>query len=125
MKGNELSEMQRELVEIRKLLRQINISSKTEKNEEDDDYEFYEDQAELGFFGTNILNVEPETNLFETVDKEGEEMEDSDKEVEVTLELSDEVIVGLSLQAHKRNITLNDLISEIIQESLIDETGKS
>jgi predicted HicB family RNase H-like nuclease len=43
----------------------------------------------------------------------------------VTLELSDEVIVGLSLQAHKRNITLNDLISEIIQESLIDETGKS
>jgi len=125
MKGNELGEMQRELVEIRKLLRQINISSKTEKNEEDDDYEFYEDQAELGFFGTNILNVEPETNLFETVDKEGEEMEDSDKEVEVTLELSDEVIVGLSLQAHKRNITLNDLISEIIQESLIDETGKS
>lgn len=125
MKGNELSEMQRELVEIRKLLRQINISSKTEKNEEDDDYEFYEDQAELGFFGTNILNVEPETNLFETVDKEGEEMEDSDKEVEVTLELSDEVIVGLSLQAHKRNITLNDLISEIIQESLMNEDKKS
>jgi predicted HicB family RNase H-like nuclease len=125
MKGNELGEMQRELVEIRKLLRQINISSKTEKNEEDDDYEFYEDQAELGFFGTNILNVEPETNLFEKIDKEGEKMKDPDKEVEVILELSDEVIVGLSLQAHKRKITLNDLISEIIQESLIDETEKS
>ena len=122
MKENEIGEMRRELVEIRKLLRQINIK---EKIKEDDDYELYEDQAELGFFGTNITNIEPETNLFEKVDQEGEEMEDSDKEVEVTLELSDEVIVGLSLQAHKRNITLNDLISEIIQESLMNEDKKS
>ena len=122
MTQGETAEVQRELVEIRKLLRQINASTKTE---EDTDYELYEDQAELGFFGTNISNLEPETNLFETIDQEGVKMTDLDKEVEVTLELSDEVIVALSLQAHKRNITLNDLISQIIQETLIEKKEKS
>lgn len=122
MTQGDVVEVQRELVEIRKLLRQINAATKAE---DEQDFELYEDQAELGFFGTTIPNLEPEANLFETIDQEGEKMADPDKEVEVTLELSDEVIVGLSLQAHKRNITLNDLISEIIQESLIEKKEKS
>jgi len=122
MTQGDVAEVQRELVEIRKLLRQINTST---KGEEEQDYELYEDQAELGFFGTNIPNLEPETNLFEKIDKEGIEMEDSDKEIEVTLELSDEVFLGLSLEAHKRNITFNDLVCEIIQKSLVDKEKES
>ena len=122
MKQGDVVEVQRELVEIRKLLRQINASTKAE---DDQDFELYEDQAELGFFGTTIPNLEPEVNLFETIDREGEKMADPDKEVEVTLELSDEVLLGLSLEAHKRNITFNDLVCEIIQKSLVDEEKES
>ena len=50
----------------------------------------YEAQAELGFFGTNISNLEPEANLFEKIGTRRRKNGGSDKEVEVTLELSDE-----------------------------------
>jgi len=69
----EIIEIQRELQIIRKLLNQINARDR------DDEVDLYEEQAELGFFGTTYSTSLPqeeinqrgiETNVFETVDEE-------------------------------------------------------
>ena len=70
---SEIIEIQRELQIIRKLLNQINARDR------DDEVDLYEEQAELGFFGTTYSTSLPqeeinqrgiETNVFETVDEE-------------------------------------------------------
>lgn len=38
------------------------------------------------------------------------------KQVEVEITIPDEIFVLLSLEAHKRNITLNDLINDILRD---------
>lgn len=44
-------------------------------------------------------------------------MEENDR-VEVELNLSDDVLYGLMLMAHKQDITLNQLVNDIIREEL-------
>lgn len=73
--ATEIIEIQRELQIIRKILNQIN------SRDQDDEVDLYEEQAELGFFGTtystslpqeeiNQRGIETNVNVFETVDEE-------------------------------------------------------
>ena len=72
---SEIIEIQRELQIIRKILNQINARDR------DDESDLYEEQAELGFFGTSYSTtlpheelshrgIETNVNVFETVDEE-------------------------------------------------------
>jgi len=72
---SEIIEIQRELQVIRKILNQINAQN------QDDEVDLYEEQAELGFFGTTYSTelpqeelsdrgIEINVNIFETVDEE-------------------------------------------------------
>jgi len=43
---------------------------------------------------------------------------------EITLELSDETFMQLALEAHKRNITLEDCVNQILAEKLDEHEAK-
>lgn len=49
--------------------------------------------------------------------------EDFDKRVQVPIELEDDVMLTLCMEAHKRDITLNKFVEEILQ-NLIDNSKK-
>ena len=51
---------------------------------------------------------------------------DKPKTITVEIELDDETLINLTLYAHKRNITLNDAVNEILkrQLKLFKEIGK-
>lgn len=49
--------------------------------------------------------------------------EDFDKRVQVPVDLEDDILLQLCMEAHKRDITLNRLVEEILQ-NLIDKTKK-
>ena len=87
---SEIIEIQRELQIIRKILNQINT------RDQDDEVELYEEQAELGFFGTtystslpheeiNQRGIETNVNVFETVDEE-KSMRLSDEDMQKAVE---------------------------------------
>ena len=88
--ATEIIEIQRELQIIRKILNQINT------REQDDEVDLYEEQAELGFFGTtystslpheeiNQRGIETNVNVFETVDEE-KSMRLSDEDMQKAIE---------------------------------------
>lgn len=86
--ATEIIEIQRELQIIRKILNQINTRDR------DDEVDLYEEQAELGFFGTTYSTSLPheeinqrgiETNVFETVDVE-KPMRLSDEDMQKAIE---------------------------------------
>lgn len=117
-------EVLKDLIEIKSLLKKLNSSI----NLEDPDY--YDEQSNLGFFedttvvedlgliSTNEDNLNPDINIFEKVEKEAtmSEKEVTTDEVEIQLELEDETFLGLAKLAHKKNITFNDLVVQIMQE---------
>ena len=87
---SEIFEIQRELQIIRKILNQINTRDR------DDEVDLYEEQAELGFFGTtystslpheeiNQRGIETNVNVFETVDEE-KSMRLSDEDMQKAVE---------------------------------------
>ena len=49
--------------------------------------------------------------------------EDFDKRVQVPIELEDDIMLHLCMEAHKRDITLNKFVEEILQH-LIDQSKK-
>ena len=123
--SNEIFEIQRELLDIKKLLKEIHQGG------EDDLYD-YEEQADLGFFETKFSNEKLKTeNIFEEVDVEeiqkivtkalvGESMANKEPEqtAEITIELEQHIFMALAIEAHKRNMKFNDLVIHILTESL-------
>jgi hypothetical protein len=121
-------EVLKDLIEIKSLLKRLNSSV----HEEDPDY--YDEQSNLGFFedttivedlgliSTNEDNLNPDINIFEKVEREAtmSEKEVTTDEVEIQLELEDETFLGLAKLAHKKNITFNDLVVQIMQEYIED-----
>lgn len=47
---------------------------------------------------------------------------DYDTRVEVPLELDDDMILSLSLEAHKRDITLNKMVEHILQQAILERS---
>lgn len=123
--SNEIFEIQRELLDIKKLLKEIHQGG------EDDLYD-YEEHADLGFFETKFSNEKLKSeNIFEEVDVEeiqkivtkalvGESMANKEPEqtVEITIELEQHIFMALAIEAHKRNMKFNDLVIQILTESL-------
>jgi len=121
-------EVLKDLIEIKSLLKKLNSSF----NSEEPDY--YDEQSNLGFFedttvvedlgliSTNEDNLNPDINIFEKVEKEAtmSEKEVTTDEVEIQLELEDETFLGLAKLAHKKNITFNELVVNIMQEYIED-----
>jgi len=118
---NELFDVQRELIEIRKILSEIR-----EPREDDDSYEF-DEHMDLGFFGTEYDN---KNNIFESADKETnmklpqEENEKTEKELEekvsVSFELEEDLFLQLAIAAHKKDMTFNDFIVYLIDEHMAE-----
>ncbi len=57
--------------------------------------------------------------------KKGNKMSEGEKSagyVDVEIDLDDEVLLRLALEAHKRNITLNKFVNDILKEILERET---
>jgi hypothetical protein len=48
--------------------------------------------------------------------------ESFDDRIQVPVELDDDTLLKLSMEAHKRDITLNKLIEEILRELIVNET---
>lgn len=117
-------EVLKDLIEIKSILKKLSSSVHSE------DPDYYDEQTNLGFFedttvvadlgliSTNEDNLNPEINIFEKVEKEStmSEKEVTTDEVEIQLELEDETFLGLAKLAHKKNITFNDLVVQIMQE---------
>ena len=131
MTPSELYDIQRELVEIRKLLTDLR------KPSEEDPYE-YDEHMDLGFFGTEFVNV------FENADKEeGMRLSDEEHEkavekvmttdlrkvskepspelkVPVSFELEEDLFLELAIAAHKKDMTFNDFIVYLIDEHMTE-----
>lgn len=117
-------EVLKDLIEIKSLLKKLNSTFHSEEPD------YYDEQSNLGFFedttvvedlgliSTNEDNLNPDINIFEKVEKEAtmSEKEVTTDEVEIQLELEDETFLGLAKLAHKKNITFNDLVVQIMQE---------
>jgi len=121
-------EVLKDLIEIKSLLKKLNSSIYSEEPD------YYDEQSNLGFFedttvvedlgliSTNEDNLNPDINIFEKVEKEAtmSEKEVTTDEVEIQLELEDETFLGLAKLAHKKNITFNELVVNIMQEYIED-----
>lgn len=123
-------EVLKDLIEIKSLLKKLSSSVHSEDPDYYDEISnlgFFEDTTvveDLGLISTNQDNLNPEINIFEKVEKEAtmSEKEVTTDEVEIQLELEDETFLGLAKLAHKKNITFNDLVVQIMQEYI--ETTK-
>lgn len=123
-------EVLKDLIEIKSLLKKLSSSVHSEDPDYYDEISnlgFFEDTTvveDLGLISTNQDNLNPEINIFEKVEKEAtmSEKEATTDEVEIQLELEDETFLGLAKLAHKKNITFNDLVVQIMQEYI--ETTK-
>jgi hypothetical protein len=70
---------------------------------------------------TNWVDLETEEDFIEKATKmfNGEGF---DTRIQVPVELDDDTLLKLTMEAHKRDITLNKLIEEILRELIVDGT---
>jgi len=132
------SNVWRDLLEIRQILKEVAIRNNI--HDEDDDVHIIldelknQDDTEIGPEPESLLRLSKEEirqnqNIFERIDveeiqkivtqalvKESMTNKEPEQTVEITLELEQDLFMTLAIEAHKRNMKFNDLVIEILKE---------
>lgn len=73
--------------------------------------------ADTAWDGTNFIDLEVDKDWLEKAEAIVNGF-DYDDRVEVSLDIEDDVILALSLEAHKRDITLNNMVEILLQQAI-------
>jgi hypothetical protein len=70
------------------------------------------------------IDLETEEDFLEKAEAIFNGIEDFDKRVQVPIDLEDDVMLQLCMEAHKRDITLNKMVEEILQTLIAERKHK-
>ena len=140
------ADLWRELIEIRNVIKEIAIRHNIDAHEEDEAHvilnemklgEYVEETSfELPISLQQLEKSEDKMNIFQKIDNEEiqkvttkelfrESMKTAKDMIEVKIDISDETLLFLALEAHKNEMTLSQYIAKILETQIRNFQNKA